>query len=77
VSLNATVVSATNSGDVRIYPRHSALPTVSTLNFRAGNTRANNAIAALSADGGIAVQADFPTGYDTTHFLLDVNGYFQ
>jgi len=50
------------------------VPLVSTLNYTAGLTRANNAVAALGTGGQISILCS-PSG--TTHVVLDVNGYFQ
>jgi hypothetical protein len=47
---------------------------VSSLNYVAGQTRANNAVAPLGEGGQISVLC-LPSG--TTHVVLDVNGYFQ
>ncbi len=45
VSFNFTVTGSTDPGFFRIYPSdQSALPTVSTLSYGAGQTRANNAV---------------------------------
>jgi len=40
---------------VRLYPADQAAPPTSTLNYVAGQTRANNAIVGLSASGTLAV----------------------
>ena len=74
VSLNLTGTASTAQGNLRLYPAGSATPLVSTLNYAAGVTRANNALAALGADGRISVLC-MPSG--TTHVILDVNGYFE
>jgi uncharacterized repeat protein (TIGR01451 family) len=74
VSLNVTVTQPTGAGDLRLYPAGSAAPLVSTINWGAGQTRANNAVAVLSPTG-LAVQCDQATG--SVHLVLDVNGYFQ
>ena len=74
VSLNVTVTQPTGAGDLRLYPAGSSAPLVSTINWVAGQTRANNAVAALSATG-LAVLCDQASG--TVHLILDVNGYFQ
>ena len=51
-------------------------PGTSTINFRAGKTRANNAILRLSVDGKlIAVPAVLGNGQ--ADLILDVNGYFE
>jgi hypothetical protein len=44
------------------------------MNYRAGQTRANNAIVLLGASGDFTVSCSQLGG--TTHFILDVNGYF-
>lgn len=72
VSLNVTVTQPTAPGHVILYPGGSPAPTVSAINFRAGQTRANNAIVPLGAGGTLAVQSAAPT-----HFIIDVNGYFE
>jgi hypothetical protein len=74
VSLNLTVTGSTAQGNVRICPSGAPIPLVSALNYVAGQTRANNAVAALGVGGQIAVLCS-PSG--TTHLIVDVNGYFQ
>ncbi len=74
VSINVTVTQPTASGDLRLYP--ATLPLVSTINFKAGQTRANNAVAGLSGTGQFTVRTDMAAG-KTVHFIVDVNGYFQ
>jgi hypothetical protein len=58
-----------------VYPAGSAVPATSTINYRAGQTRANNAIVPLGLSGDINVVSGQPSG--TVHFILDVNGYFE
>jgi hypothetical protein len=72
VSLNVTVTQPTGPGFVVLYPGGSTAPTVSAINFRTGQTRANNAVVRLGTGGTLAVQSAAPT-----HFILDVNGYFE
>ncbi|MDP9122051.1 MAG: hypothetical protein M3O15_11925, partial [Acidobacteriota bacterium] len=77
LSANITVVQPAAAGDLRLFPADSpSTPPTSTINFRAGVTRANNALLTLPLDstGGIQVQLD-STG--PVHLILDVNGYFQ
>jgi hypothetical protein len=74
VSVNVTVTQPTAPGHLTLFPGGTP-PDVSTINFRAGQTRANNAIAPLSATGTLSVLDGQSSG--TTHFILDVNGYFQ
>jgi hypothetical protein len=75
VSVNLTVTAATAPGNLRLYPAGIPLPLVSTINYVAGVTRANNAIVSLSALGEMSVRCAQASG--TAHFILDVNGYFQ
>jgi len=74
VSVNVTVAGPTAAGDLRIYAAGAAPPAASAINYKAGQTRANNTIVALGA-GVLAVYSDQPSG--TTQLVLDVNGYFQ
>jgi hypothetical protein len=72
VSLNVTVVNSSGPGFILIYPQGGAQPTVSTLNYVAGQTVANAAIAPLGASGGITVVA----GVSGTQLIIDTNGYY-
>jgi hypothetical protein len=76
VSANVTVVNPGAGGDIRIFPTGFPSST-SVLNFRAGQTRANNAILALtgSPSGSATVQADIPNA--GSNLIVDVNGYFR
>jgi hypothetical protein len=74
VSGNVTVVQPTAPGYLTLFPGGTP-PVASTINFRTGQIRANNAIMPLSATGTLSVTDGQGSG--TTHFLLDVNGYFQ
>jgi hypothetical protein len=56
-------------------PAGQPLPDTSTLNYTAGQTRANNAIVALSGSGALAVYASQDSG--TVHVIVDVSGYFK
>jgi hypothetical protein len=76
ISVNVTVTEAPTAGYVGLYPGDIAWPGVSTINFAAGQTRANNAVAQLSGDG-TATLAVRNGSAGTVHFILDVNGYFQ
>jgi hypothetical protein len=61
---------------VRLYPGGTTTPTVSTINFTAGLTRANNAITLLGANGDVAALLS-PAGTGTVHVIIDVNGYME
>lgn len=75
IAINVGVVSPSNGGDLRVYPAGGGSPLSSTINFRAGSVRANNAVIAVGTGGQIAVQCDMPAG--STDFFFDVSGYFQ
>ena len=73
VFLNATIVSPTNTGNLRIFPTGAAVPFVSALNFAAGQVRGNNGVYTLDALGRFDVRLQ-PAG--TSHLVVDVAGYF-
>lgn len=75
VAVNITVTEPTSLGHLTLFPSGTTPPLASTINFQAGQTRANNAILPLGSGGTISVVSGQPTG--TVHFILDVNGYFQ
>jgi hypothetical protein len=76
VAANVTAVLPSALGDLRIYPAGTPPPGSSVLNFRAGRTRANDAVLALaSPSGAVTVRADLPGG--STNLILDVVGYFE
>lgn len=74
-SVNIAVAVPSTAGYLRLYPTGSALPTVSALNYSAGQTRSNNAIVALNPSGAITVRCAQASG--SAHLVLDVNGFFQ
>ena len=78
VALNVTVTEPNMGGFIRVYPAGDGIPATSTLNFRAGQTRSNNAVVPLSFDGrgNLAVNVGMPPG-GQVHVILDVFGYFQ
>ncbi len=78
VIVNLTVVGPVADGYLTAYPGPSpspgpvAIPVVSNLNFRAGETVANRSVIALSASGTIDVVASA-----STDVVVDVSGYFS
>jgi subtilisin family serine protease len=72
VVANITVVSPASGGFLALFPTGSTWPGNSTLNYRTGKTRANNAILTLS--GG---KTTVLNNGSTQHFIVDVTGYFQ
>lgn len=75
VSLNVTVTQSTAAGVLRLYPGGTTVPLASAINYRAGQTRANNQYASLGSTGGLAVRCDQTSG--NVQVIIDVNGYFQ
>ena len=75
VSMNLTVTQPTGPGNLRAFPAGTPLPFASSLNYAAGQTRGNNVIPSLNAAGEVSVFCGQSAG--TTHFLMDVNGYFE
>ena len=70
-----TVASAASPGFLTIYPAGAALPLTSTLNFRAGPARANNAVVVLGTSASVSAFCSMESG--TAEFILDVTGYFE
>ncbi len=75
VAVNVTVVGPGAAGHLSLYPDGSTPSGTSTVNFRTGQTRANNAVLTLGASGGVTALAAIPSG--KTDFVLDVTGYFE
>jgi hypothetical protein len=75
ISANLTVTNVAAQGELVVFPADAGLPVASSISFRPGYTRANNALVYLSATGSIfSVFNNCPAPVD---FILDVNGYFQ
>ncbi|MFL6291259.1 MAG: DUF1800 family protein [Thermoanaerobaculia bacterium] len=72
VAVNVTVVPA-SAGYLSFTGTGFPAPTTSTINFRAGQTRANNAVLPLGAGGGVTVLAGSPADVS---LIIDVTGYF-
>lgn len=79
VSINVTVPAPAFDGHVTVFPTFSSPPTVSTLNFNAGTTRANNAVVALSPEGSgtLGALVVLTSLQAHAHLIVDVNGYFK
>ena len=76
VVTNLTVTGGTAAGDLAIFPTGTPSPQGATaINFRAGQTRANNFVARLGTTGDIAVFTEMPSG--SVHLIIDVSGYFE
>lgn len=78
VAANVTVVSPTSDGHASIYPGNYPSPQTTTINFRAGMTRANFTLVPLATDGsGTLAASAFVSNNGSVHIIVDVAGYFQ
>ncbi len=75
VVANIAVTSPSSAGHLRFYPAGAPLPTISTISYSAGQTRANNAVLLLGGAGAVAVHCGQATG--TVELIVDVFGYFR
>ena len=73
IAANVTVVAPAADGWMAIYAADIPWAGTSTLNYRAGRSRANSSIVRLSATGQIIVR----NAGTSTHVLVDVTGYFR
>lgn len=77
VAIILAVVAPSDSGDLLVYPAGAAAPLASSINFRPGIVRANNAVVPLGAGGQLSVRCDMASPSGSTAFFFDVYGYFQ
>jgi hypothetical protein len=75
LSLNVTVVP-NGGGYIELYPGDALAPPTSTINWNPGVVKANNTVMGLSRDGQGTLTV-LESGAPQTHFIIDVNGYFQ
>lgn len=73
LAVNVTVTAPSAAGHLTVYSGFEVPPT-STLNYQAGQTRANNAIVPLDP-GSFRIRSVQPSG--TVHVIIDVTGYFE
>jgi hypothetical protein len=75
LAVNVTVTQPAAQGLLRLFAADQPLPGTSVISFSAGQTRANNAIVSLPADGsgGIAVKLE---SSGSVQVIVDVTGYF-
>lgn len=76
VSLTVIAVTPPAAGNLRFYPGDGTAPNASTLNFAAGQTRANNAIV-MMASSGSGTFALKNSAAASVNVVIDVNGYFE
>jgi hypothetical protein len=70
-SLNVAVVPQDTLGYLTVWPAGQPQPLVATLNSVDGRIKSNVAIVPAGSNGAISIYAT-----DTTHVILDINGYF-
>ncbi len=75
IAINVTAVGPTGAGNLRLYAGGGAVPVTSALNFGAGQTRGNNGVFPLAANGELAMLATV-SGSGSLHVVVDVVGYF-
>ena len=74
VTGNLTVTQATVAGYVRF--GSSTAGTSSTINFKAGDTKANGVTLGLAADGSLSGLYYTSSGKGSVHLIFDLTGYF-
>ncbi|MGK2851928.1 MAG: hypothetical protein ACSLFN_13580 [Candidatus Limnocylindrales bacterium] len=74
VTGNLTVAAQTAGGYLAVTPVAQPAPATSSLNFPAGDTRANNVTVPLGSDGRAWVVY---MGSGTAHAILDITGYYR
>lgn len=72
--INVTVVDPTHAGHVTFFPSYT-FPSSSSINYRAGQTRAQQAIVGVDEYGNVGMDIAQPTGF--LDLILDVSGYFE
>ena len=76
ISGNLTVTAQTYAGYLTVSPAPTGTSATSTLNFPRGDDRANGFDVSLAPDGSLSVVYQAAIQSSTTHFVLDVSGYF-
>ena len=74
VALNVTVTNAQAPGFITVYPTGMAQPTVSSLNFVAGQTVANEVVVRLGSGGKILL---YNSSSKSVTLVADIQGYFS
>lgn len=72
VAMNLTETAATGGGVLTVYPAGSVMPTVSNLNYDAGQTLANAVIAPVT-NGEVQIHE---AGAGSAHIIADLAGYY-
>jgi hypothetical protein len=75
VSVNLTVTQGSAPGALKLFPTGIAVPTATAINYRGGQTRANNSVSQLGNGGSLTIRCEQISG--NVHAIIDVNGYYQ
>ena len=75
MAANLTVTQGSVLGSLTVYPAGEDMPGTSSINYGAGQTRANNEILAAGLNSSVFVRCTQASG--TVHLILDITGYFQ
>jgi hypothetical protein len=73
IAVTVTAVTASQVGNVVVYPNGTAKPATSTLNLLIGQTVANSAIVQVGVDGKVKLTN---SSARPVHLLLDIVGYY-
>jgi len=78
VIVNVTVTGPSGAGYLTLYSGDQSLPVAATITFSAGQTRTNNAVLPVAADG-VGTLRIYPLvgGNGTVHVIVDTSGYFE
>jgi len=74
VAINVIAINPSAEGFLTLFPTGSPFPPTSTINYRTGIVRANNAIIPLGPLGDMDVVCGQASG--NVHAVVDVSGYF-
>lgn len=76
VSVSMAVAAPEAAGGFTLYAGDGSPNGTSSISFRVGQTRANNAILELATDGSGTIRVENASS-GAAHLILDVNGFFQ
>ena len=78
VSFQFTIITPNSAGNLIAWPTGAAIPSVSVLNWSAGEVAlGNGTIVPVSASGALSVRINAGIGGATGELAIDVNGYFS
>ena len=73
VALNLTATDVTGPSYLTVYPTGTAMPATSNLNVDAGDTRANEALVQVGADGKVSIS----NSSATANLVVDLTGWYS